>query len=178
MLNKLNILEIRRDALYVLKLNTNKYEFLTIYYCIPISIAFILHYINYDIETRLFRNLISGISLFAGMLFSIIFIVSKNYNERKRDLQSKNEEDLQYLNRYKKFSNNIISLISFVVIKAILIIVLLIISDAYKHFLDDEVNFQLRLIWDVFVIIIIQFLLYIIVILKEMYAMQYDDINR
>jgi len=178
MLKKLNILEIRGDAIRALKANTNKYEFLVIYYFFPVLIAILFHYFKIDIETRIFRNLIGGISLFSGMLFSIIFVVSKNFNTRKEQLNTKDEDDLIYLNQYKKFSNNLISLISYLIIKAIIIIIILILSDGYKHHLNDTVNFNLRAMWDVFIILIFHYLLYVIVILKEMYIMQYDDINR
>lgn len=178
MLQKLNILEIRNDAIQILRTDTHPLTFVIVYYIIPILVATTLHFCKFDIETRLFRNLISAISLFAGMLFSVIFIVSKNFNTRKEQLISNNEEDIQYVNRYRIFSNNIISCISYVILKAIFIILLLLMSDSYRHYLNEEINLQLRIIWDVFVVNMIQFLIFVIVILKEIYSMQYDDINR
>lgn len=178
MINKLNIFEIRKDAIRALRRDTKLYQFIFIYYLVPISIAVLLHYFKYDIETRMFRNLIGGISLFAGLLFSIIFIVGKNYSTRKEKYNTGNEEDLQYLKTYKLFANNLVSLVSYLIIKAILIVSILIISDAYKNFLDEQVNFYLRLMWDFFVLLIIQFVLLLFVILVEIYKMQYDEINR
>ena len=102
MLSKLNIFEIRKDALIAVKDNANIFSFWLVYYILPIIIASFLHYIKYDVDTKLFGNLISGISLFAGLLFSIIFIVSNNLNTRREQLQTKNEEDIRYIETYKK----------------------------------------------------------------------------
>lgn len=178
MLSKLNIFEIRKDALIAVKDNANIFSFWLVYYILPIIIASFLHYIKYDVDTKLFGNLISGISLFAGLLFSIIFIVSNNLNTRREQLQTKNEEDIRYIETYKKFAKNIVSLISYTVVKAIFIIIILIISDAVYSYLDKEVNLFLRLLWDVLVVFLYQFIFYIILILKEMYSMQYEDISK
>ena len=178
MLSKLNIFEIRKDALIAVKDNANIFSFWLVYYILPIIIASFLHYIKYDVDTKLFGNLISGISLFAGLLFSIIFIVSNNLNTRREQLQTKNEEDIRYIETYKKFAKNIVSLISYTVVKAIFIIIILIISDAVYSYLDKEVNLFLRILWDVLVVFLYQFIFYIILILKEMYSMQYEDISK
>lgn len=178
MLSKLNVLEIRKDALVAVKDNASQFSFIAIYYIIPILIASTLHLIKYDVDTRLFGNLISGISLFAGLLFSIIFIVSNNLNTRREKLQTKNEEDIRYVETYKKFAKNIVSLISYTVVKSIFIIIILIISDAVYSYLDNEVSLFLRLLWDVLIIFLYHFIFYIILILKEMYSMQYEDISK
>lgn len=178
MLSKLNVFEIRKDALIAVKENASILSFWFIYYIIPIIIASSLHYIKYNVDTKLFGNLISGISLFAGLLFSIIFIVSNNLNTRREQLQTKEEEDIRYIETYKKFAKNIVSLISYTVVKAIFIIIILIISDAINSYLENEVNLFLRLLWDVLIIFLYHFIFYIIIILKEMYSMQYEDINK
>jgi hypothetical protein len=178
MLSKLNVFEIRRDALIAVKDNANIFSFWVVYYILPILIASSLHYIEYDVDTRLFGNLISGISLFAGLLFSIIFIVSNNLNTRREQLKTKDEENIRYIETYKKFAKNIVSLISYTVVKAIFIIIILIISDAVYSYLDNKVNLFLRLLWDVLVVFLYHFIFYIILILKEMYSMQYEDISK
>jgi hypothetical protein len=178
MLSKLNVLEIRKDALDAVKDNASQFSFIAIYYIIPILIASTLHLIKYDVDTRLFGNLISGISLFAGLLFSIIFIVSNNLNTRREKIQTKNEEDIRYIETYKKFAKNIVSLISYTVVKSVFIIIILIVSDAVYSYLDKEVNLFLRLLWDVLIIFLYHFIFYIILILKEMYSMQYEDISK
>jgi len=178
MINKINILEIRKDAIKALRKDTKIFSFILIYYLCPIGTAATLHFLNYNINTALFGNLISGISLFTGLLFSIIFVVSNNWNSRKSQYKTGNEEDEKYLNRYKNFANQITYLISYIVVKAILIIILLIAADAYFDYLNKVPNLGLRLIWDVLLFLLCQFLILIVVILNEMYTMQYDDINK
>ncbi|MBI9055978.1 MAG: hypothetical protein JEY96_19305 [Bacteroidales bacterium] len=178
MFAKLNVFEIRKDALKAIKNDASRWSFIFIYYIIPICIALLIHYINYELNTELFGNLIGGISLFAGLLFSIIFVVSNNLNSRKIQYQSQNEEDKRYIENYRNFSNNIVYLISYTVVKSIIIIVLLILADAYFDYLNETANLLIRIIWDLIVFLLYHFLLYIIIILKEMYVMQYEDINK
>lgn len=178
MLSKLNFFEIRKDAISAIKVDTKIYSFYLTYYIVPFILAFTIHWIKYDIDTSLFSNLLSGISLFAGLLFSIIFVVSNNFNNRKFELDNKEEENQRFLNNYRAFASNIIALISYTVVKSIMIIVILIFSDAIYSYNGDKANLLLRIIWDVLIILLYHFLFYITMILKEMYTMQYEDINR
>jgi hypothetical protein len=177
MFNKLNIFEIRSDAIKAVRRDSSDISFVLIYYGLPFVCALTLHIICYEIKTDLFGNLISGISLFAALLFSIIFVVSNNLNTRKEQYKSHNEEDLRYLKNYKDFANSLVALISYTIVKAIIIVVILIVSDAYFDYLENKTNITLRIIWDLLVFLLVQFLLYIIIILREMYLMQYEDIN-
>lgn len=178
MISKLNILQIRKDAIYAIKENVNYLSFFIVYYMFPILCAILVHFSGYELNAGLFGNLISGISLFAALLFSLIFVVTNNFSNRKVQHQSTDEEVVRYLKNYKKFSNNIVALISYTIIKSILIIILLIFSDAYIDYLDNKSNLFIMIIWDIIILLLIQFLIYIVVILKEMYVMQYEDINR
>jgi len=178
MLDKLNILEIRKDAISSIQKGSSKLSFILVYYGIPLVCAVAIHLVNYDVNTDLFGNLISGISLFAALLFSIIFVVSNNLNSRKNQYKSNDEENIRYLSNYKNFANSLVSLISYTIVKAIMIVVILIISDAYFDYLNEKSNLLLKIIWDILIVLLVQFLLYIIIILREMYVMQYEDINK
>lgn len=186
MFSKIDIFEIRKDAVKSMRKDSNIFSFLLIYYIFPAFASVIIFITNYKINTALFGNLLSGISLFSGMLFSIIFIVSNNFNTRKEKIDSKEEENKSYIDRYKTFANELTSLISYTVVKALVIIVLLIISDAANNYVDntgssyfdDSFLLLLKFIGAILIFLLYQFLLYIVVILKEMYVMQFDDINR
>jgi len=158
MLNKLNVLEIRKDAIEAIKKDSNLFSFYLFYYLIPLGLAILVHLIKYDINTNLFGNLISGISLFAGLLFSIIFIVSSNFNSRKVELDKREEENKRFLNTYKAFASNIVALISYTVIKSIFIIIILIVSDAMYDYLGKQANFSLRILWDILIVLLYHFL--------------------
>jgi len=178
MLSKLNIFEIRSDAVRAVRKDTSTLSFVIVYYAFPLVCAAFVHWIGYGINTKLFGNLISGISLFAALLFSIIFVVSNNLNARKQQFTTEDEENKRYVKNYKEFANNLVALISYTIVKAILIVILLIASDAYYDYLGEKSNLTIQIIWDVLIVLMVHFLLYIIIILKEMYVMQYEDINK
>lgn len=179
MIDKINILEIRFDALKILKKDSSLSSYYVVYYIFPIIASCILVFLlSVRINTELFKNLIAGISLFSGLLFSIIFIVSNNYKERKISYNSKDEENVRYLKTYYEFSSNLISLISYSIVKALTIIVLTVIISIYSEFIDPQIDLALKTMWVLLLVLLYQFLVYILIILKEIYTMQYEEINR
>lgn len=179
MIDKINILEIRNDAIDILKKDSSSWSFYFVYYVFPIIISLIIIFcLSININTDLFRNLIAGISLFSGLLFSIIFIVSNNYKDRKVSYNSKDEENKRYLKAYYDFSTNLISLISYSIIKALYIIVITVVISIYYEYVELKTDNIIRFFWTLLLVFLYQFLLYVIIILKEIYTMQYEEINR
>lgn len=177
MLAKLNIFEIRRDALSVLK-NKRTFSFTLLYYLTPLLIAVLLYKIDFQLSDNMASAVISGISLFSGFMFSLLFIITSNYSNRKNKLDISQEENLRYLNHYKSFSNNLISLISYSIIKALIVIALIIVLNSSSDFLNSYKEFASKVVLGVLFIIIFQYFLMVIWILKNMYSMLFEDINR
>ena len=179
MIDKINILEIRNDAIRILKKDSNLFLFYLIYYMIPILIAGgIVFWLSIKINTDLFGNLNAGISLFSGLLFSIIFIVSNNYKERRISHDSQDDENIRYLKHYHEFTTTLISLISYTIIKALYIIVFTVVISLYFEYINCLIDIPLKILWSLLIVFLYQFLLYVLIILKEIYSMQYEEINR
>lgn len=179
MISKLNILEIRNDAIRILQKDSSVFSFYLIYYVIPILIASgVVFWLSITINTSLFGNLNAGISLFSGLLFSIIFIVSNNYKERRISHNSPDDENIRYLERYYEFSTTLISLISYTIIKALYIIVFTVVISLYSEHIKGSIDVPVKILWSLLIVFLYQFLLYVIIILKEIYSMQYEEINR
>jgi len=179
MISKINILEIRKDSLKILKRDSNSLVFAAIYYILPFAVTVaLIFYFSIIIDTELFRNLIAGISLFSGLLFSIIFIVSDNYKDRRIKLNTDDDENVQYLKRYHEFSSDLVSLISYTIIKALFIIGLTVIISLYQSHIGKSIDYYIMVLWSLLLILLYHFLLYVIIILNEIYSMQYEEINR
>ena len=127
MFSKFNIVEVITDGLKLLSGKHKFFPFVLFYFLLPaiIAVGFVL--VNISIDNDIISNIISSLSLFSGLLFSVIFILTGNYATRKTLLSSSTmeEEVKKYLDRYKEFTNNTSTLILFSLILAILTIVLL-----------------------------------------------------
>lgn len=118
-------------------------------------------------------------------MFTLLFIVTSNYKTRKSQIPAKEEEDIKYLDRYYTFTRNVVSLISYSIIKAGIVIILTIIyvslypkDSIFLYIKDINIPIYILIINSLIIIQLLQFLIIIIIILKEMYAMLYDDINK
>lgn len=169
-----SLIEIIKDGIRSI---CNKTSAKFAYWVVPAIIAMILWYLNWIIPACTSSDVISGIGLFAGLMFTLLFVITGNYKARKSELNnSKNEEDVKYLQRYFAFAEQSISLISYSIVKAGAIII---ISIIYRLFDSETTSNIARIVlssllfinWWQFVIILIK-------ILSEMYAMLYDDINK
>lgn len=177
MLNKLNIFEIYKDGINAIKGDSKYIYFIFIYYIFPIMCGFCLSYYKYIIAKNISSDIIGGIGLFAGLMFTLLFIVTNNYKTRKSQILSKEEEDIKYLERYLNFTRTLVSLISYSIIKAGLIIILTI-TYVSLHTKGNNISIDIQIINGLIIIQLLQFLIIIVIILKEMYAMLYDDINK
>ncbi|MDR1762322.1 MAG: hypothetical protein LBR55_07715 [Bacteroidales bacterium] len=180
MFSRINIFEICKDGANAIRGESKKITFFLIYWFVPIVFATILWHFDYCISKDISSDIVGGIGLFAGLMFTLLFVVTNSYRTRKEQLSySKNEEDKKYLERYNAFTQSTVSLISYSIVKAGLIILFTL---AYVSLLTYKCNNLLivfaKLCNGLLVIQLTQFAIVITMILKEMYAMLYDDINK
>ena len=180
MLSKLNVFEICKDGSNAIRGENKKSVFFLIYWLCPVMLAAALWHFDYYISKDISSDIVGGIGLFAGLMFTLLFVVTNSYRTRKEQLsKDESEESKNYLDRYNTFAQNTVSLISYSIVKAGLIILFTL---AYVSLLAYECNNLLRVFAKIcnglLVIQLIQFAIVITMILKEMYAMLYDDINK
>ena len=107
--DKIRLLEIRRDALRYLcedfdgkKIaNTSMVSFY--YYWVPLILSGGLIWFNVRLTNEISTYLITGISIFAGLFFNLLIVVSDKMNKRKRLLNSKAEHEKDYAIKYQTF---------------------------------------------------------------------------
>ncbi len=177
-LQNLNIFEIRNDAIKAISDRDGKIWVFIFYYGLPILVSYILFKYNYRLNKEVSGNLISGISLLSGLMFSLLVVITNNYSRRRSKLNHKEDEHVRYLENYKSFSNNLIAVISYVVVKSIVIIVFLVFANSYYEYIDQKIDIVFKLSWSVIYILLIQYVIFVLYIIKNMYAMLYDDINQ
>lgn len=110
--NNIKLNEIRRQAKNTLKYrdfnaNSESKIYLLYLYVLPVLFALILLSFGLFIETEIASYFITSISIFAGLFFSLLFIVTDKYNIKKDNLteliDKGDDETKNYLKRYKNF---------------------------------------------------------------------------
>lgn len=191
--NNIKLNEIRKQAKNTLKYrdfnaNSESKIYLLYLYALPVLFALILLSLGLFIETEIASYFITSISIFAGLFFSLLFIVTDKYSVKKDNLKELidkgDDEAKNYLKRYKNFSIFLIRQISFTIILAIaLIITLSIIYFSPQFPRIDYCWWKIVTLITKFVLNgiiyywIAQFVVFLIVILSNMYVMLLDDIN-
>jgi hypothetical protein len=191
--NNIKLNEIRKQAKESLKyrdLNANsKTKIYWLYlYVLPILFSLVLLLLGLFIEKEIASYFITSISIFAGLFFSLLFIVTDKYGTKKDDLKEITEqgddEIRNYLKRYKNFSTFLIRQISYTIVLAIVLIILLSIVYFYPQFpqIDCCIWKYTKLagkylLNGVIYYWIAQFVVFLLVILSNMYVMLLDDIN-
>ena len=207
--NNIKLNEIRRQAKESLKYkdfnaNSTTKIYLLYLYGLPIVFSVFLLSMGLFIEKEIASYFITSISIFAGLFFSLLFIVTDKYKAKKDNLKDtviatkedspkefaiieKEDEDCEvrnYLKRYKNFSIFLIRQISFTIILAVVLILSLSIIYFTPQFPQIDC-----LIWQYFKLTAkyllngiiyywgAQFVVFLIVILSNMYVMLLDDIN-
>ena len=191
MWSKIRILEIRKDAFESLEYkDDNAREKSKIYWFYMRILPFLLSvmflvagiFITNDIATYL----ITSISIFAGLFFGLLFIVTERYNAKIEQLKvDENEEVRNYLIRYKNFSKFLIRQISYTIALALLLIFLMAViyfSPQVPHLSLWGYGDVIRAICKYVINAVIyygsfQFIIFILVILGNTYVMLSDDIN-
>lgn len=183
MLKEFKILYIRQLALNTLR-NTSMFQLN--YRIIPLLISLLISCFNTKISNNNSGILVTGISIFAGLLFSLLFIVTDKLNLRKVTLSNdKNEEVVNYLKRYKLFAKKTIHQISYTILLSILLILLIFLND-YPNWLNFECPYYSFLAQKYFGFTLktffyyssLQFLYFLLTILASMFSMLSEDITK
>lgn len=192
--NKIRVLQIRRHALEFLYKEFNGTEFENknmvrfYYYGIAFIIATVLTIFNFRIDKDASTYLITGISIFAGLFFNLLIVVSDKMKQRKKMLSSNKEEEVTYAKLYKKFSEQLVAYISYAIILSLCLIILMFISQFDFKNLLPLVNINVcnymklfdRIVSAInFIVYFLgyQFLMILVIILSNMYVMIIDDIK-
>ena len=191
--NNIKLNEIRRQAKESLKYrdfnaNVETKIYLLYLYALPILFSLCLLLLGLFIEKEIASYFITSISIFAGLFFSLLFIVTDKYNVKKNHLEELvvegDDETRNYLKRYKNFSIFLIRQISFIIILAVILILSLSIIYFYPQFPQIDscywkyVKLLVKyLLNGIIYYWIAQFVVFLIVILSNMYVMLLDDIN-
>lgn len=181
MFHNLNIKDIIFDGYKSIKGDSNYFLFILIYILLPLFGAAFMSYNGYYVSSDVTSDIIGGIGLFAGLMFTLLFIVTSNYKNRKEQLCNKQDDEvLNYIERYRRFTEDAVSLISYSIVKAGIIIITTIV---YTSVLPINGSGESHCIFaqifnGLLVVLLFQFMVIITRILKEMYAMLFDDINK
>ena len=179
MFNPINIFDIIIDGHRAISGGSRIFT-ICIYWIIPIIIASLLWYFGYYIPSDITSDVISGIGLFAGLMFTLLFVVTTNYKNRKQQLENdSNEETKNYIRRYHTFTESAVALISYSIVKAGVIIFFTIVYNALDSIINNSGHDWAIFLMSAFLEIFwIQFIIVITRILREMYVMLYDDIEK
>lgn len=190
--DKIKIFEIRRDAINALYKDirgvevSNKIIVKLYYYFCPAIISILLFILGVKIDKDISSYLITGISIFAGLFFNLLVVVSDKMRQRKIFFNSDKEDKQNYAELYKNFSEQLTAYISYSIILSLTLIGLMFLTQINlnnAHFLLITKNILLFFehIKNLFNILVfffgIQFLIILTIILSNMYIMLIDDIN-
>jgi hypothetical protein len=191
MWTKIKIWEIRKDALESLKKDyngrivKNKKIVISYYYLLPFLISIVFLAIGVTIDKEIANYFITGISIFAGLFFNLLLVVADKLNIRKRLLDNDpNEETRNYVKRYRHFSEQLISQISYGIIISIGLIILMFLTH-FKTWLPSTDIVYVKLTYKVLKYLLnglifyngMQFIIMLFVILSSMYVMLLDDLK-
>lgn len=122
------LFEIRKEAHRSLyydnrnRLIAKKWKLNLFYYGIPVIISTVLILLNQLLNESSITYFITGISIFAGLFFNLLIVVSDKMEKRKAQLESVYEPTSKYAEDYKLFSERLIASISYAIILSILVI--------------------------------------------------------
>lgn len=190
--DKIKISEIRKDALNNLFKQHNGEKVANVklvkfyYYILPIVVSVILLFLGISVKENIASYLITGISIFAGLFFSLLITVSDKMNKRKDLQKSVSEADMNYFKLYKKFSEQLIAYISYEIVLSVILIILILFTllniDDFNFLLITKFTTNLFFVSHIILNFLIfyygiKFLYILLIILSSMYVMLLDDIN-
>lgn len=190
--DKIKIFEIRKNALSYLNKDfrgiqsTSKILVFFYYYLIPLIIGLTLIAFEFKIDKDISTYLITGLSIFAGLFFNLLIVVSDKMRQRKVLYNSEKDDEKDYAELYKTFSEQLIAYISYAIILSLLLIILMFITQLnlknFNHLIfSDSIKENLKIARSIFNFFIFYFgyqlLIILSIILSNMYIMLIDDIN-
>jgi hypothetical protein len=188
----LKLKNIRNEAIHSLyydnrdKLVSSKFKLNLFYYGIPFIFSSLLISLNQLLNESSITYFITGISIFAGLFFNLLIVISDKMEKRKKLLYSNYEPTNKYAKDYKNFSERLIASISYAIILSIIVIGLMFFTQLNfvrleKYFIKEYVEY-LNKISDYFFnfssyFIGFQFLILLLHILTDIYDMLIHDMN-
>lgn len=153
------------------KNSKNKIRF--IFIGIPLVIAV---YFRNENMSNIIDDLLSCLSIFTALIFSVLFIVPDKLSGRINDLQEKEKKEKEeeknsthnYLIRYLNFSSIFIKQLSFTIVLCIVLIVLLIIQKIHS---STPIVFINTLLFTILI-------MYLFSILSSIHILLMDDIDK
>lgn len=152
--------------------------FLIILPSVVCALPFIFHFEVLD--NGMAGNIISGLSLFIGFFFSLIFVISDRVQLKKDEILrcSADASKLAKLNAYIAFGQKLVGTISTTVYISLLLIVFLLLSQISFKNNSYNVNLYINYTFRTINLYLGTILLYFIVhILKEMYDFFYGQLG-
>lgn len=185
MFSKFNLIEIFKDGFTEISISKKKFVFFSFHLVLPFFIFLSFFFYFSCLDKDIISNIISSISIFSGLLFSVIFILLDNYHKRKNKLKlNKSDEYVNYVERYKNFTSKITTLILFSISLSILIIISLIIFLSISNnciFNSKIQSIKIKMIFSLLQsfssVLLFNYFLVVIHLIKKIYAMIYDSIN-
>lgn len=146
------------------------------FYVFPgmVAIGVFLLTIFIDNSLNLLVDVVGPIGIFSALMFSVIFIVVEHFLKRKEKYTTNDEENVDYLKRYHDFTRDTVAVISFSIFLAGFIIMLVIIA---QHITFDS-KWYLASKNMVFTFFLLQYFAIIIIVVKQMYVMLIDDMEK
>lgn len=187
------IKDIRKEALHSLNhdsdgrllfSNLKKYS---LYYVLPALISILLLLAQQFLSGDSIAYFITGISIFAGLFFNLLLVVSDKMEKRKFLVNDPYEPTRNYAIRYRTLCENLISSISYTILLSIVLIVLMFISQTTLpvfNFLEEhalkieKVNLILKYVFNFLCYVIgIQFIFFLVHILTGIYDILIHEMN-
>lgn len=188
----LKLKDIRKEAIHSLyydnrdNLISTKFKLNLFYYGIPFVASLILICLNQLLNESSITYFITGISIFAGLFFNLLIVVSDKMEKRKKLFVSNYEPTHKYAKDYKIFSERLIASISYAILLSIIIIGLMFFTQIdytclEEYFIKKYVE-SLNKISDYFFnfasyFIGFQFIILLLHILTDIYDMLIHDMN-
>ena len=186
------LFDIRKEALNALyydnrnRLIASKWTLNLVYYGLPIMISAALVLLNQKLTNDSITYFITGISIFAGLFFNLLIVVSDKMDKRKKQLESNYEPTSDYAKDYKLFSERLIASISYAILLSILVIGLMFFTQIDYGSLDNYLtenaikwinNISDYLFNFLAYFVGLKFLILLIHILIDIYDMLIHDMN-
>ncbi|KRD09068.1 hypothetical protein ASE21_14550 [Flavobacterium sp. Root901] len=188
----LKLKDIRSEAIHSLyydnreKLISSKLKLNFFYYGIPFILSTLLISLNQFLTEDSITYFITGISIFAGLFFNLLIVVSDKMEKRKKLLLSNYEPTHKYAKDYKIFSERLIASISYAIMLSIVIIGLMFFTQLNyqcleKYFIKEYVEYLKKASDCIFnfgsYFIGFQFIIILLHILTDIYDMLIHDMN-
>jgi len=190
MWDKIKILEISRDAKDSLKKDdngrmTNGSNYRILFYYLPLFVSVVLLFARVRINTEIANYFITAISIFAGLFFNLLLVIADKVNIRRQLINAESDEaQKNYVARYKHFSEQLISQISYTIIVSVAIIILMFLTH-FSTWLPRNVSQTWLEIYSILKIILngiifffgTRFLILLLLVLSSLYKLLLDDLT-